>query len=182
VESGSRPADLLTLSDNPEQEEPRISGGSVPGRGSGDLDSTSIYLLDALSAIESDKVHIGLTDSNSSCLIHAPVRPHALRRDAYAAIARAIADLRGVSWRGRWALVGGVCRSPDSVQLGEGRSTWNPGKTYAQGQSAALGLWASSGHKPCEVVEKISQAAAFSQAASTRHVGAATTGPRTTNP
>jgi DNA polymerase III subunit beta len=30
------------------------------------------YLLDALSAIESDRVEIGLTDANSSCLIHAP--------------------------------------------------------------------------------------------------------------
>jgi len=34
------------------------------------------YLLDALSAIESDKVEIGLTDSNSSCLIHAPGVSH----------------------------------------------------------------------------------------------------------
>jgi DNA polymerase-3 subunit beta len=34
------------------------------------------YLLDALGAIESDKVHIGLTDSNSSCLIHAPGTVH----------------------------------------------------------------------------------------------------------
>src|SRR5438876_8529061 len=34
------------------------------------------YLLDALSATESDKVHIGLTDSNSSCLIHAPGTMH----------------------------------------------------------------------------------------------------------
>ena len=32
------------------------------------------YLLDALGAIETDKVEIGLTDSNSSCLIHAPGR------------------------------------------------------------------------------------------------------------
>ena len=30
------------------------------------------YLLDALSAIDSEKVEIGLTDANSSCLIHAP--------------------------------------------------------------------------------------------------------------
>ena len=30
------------------------------------------YLLDALSAIESDRVELGLTDSNSSCLIHSP--------------------------------------------------------------------------------------------------------------
>lgn len=30
------------------------------------------YLLDALGAIEDEKVEIGLTDSNSSCLIHSP--------------------------------------------------------------------------------------------------------------
>jgi DNA polymerase-3 subunit beta len=30
------------------------------------------YLLDALGAIESDKVELALTDSNSSCLIRAP--------------------------------------------------------------------------------------------------------------
>ena len=30
------------------------------------------YLLDALSAIDTDKVELGLTDANSSCLIHSP--------------------------------------------------------------------------------------------------------------
>ena len=30
------------------------------------------YLLDALSAIDSEKIELGLTDSNSSCLIRAP--------------------------------------------------------------------------------------------------------------
>ena len=30
------------------------------------------YLLDALGAIDTDEVEIGLTDSNSSCLIRAP--------------------------------------------------------------------------------------------------------------
>ena len=34
------------------------------------------YLLDALGAIESETVEIGLTDSNSSCLIHAPGTAH----------------------------------------------------------------------------------------------------------
>ena len=34
------------------------------------------YLLDALSATESDKVHIGLTDSKQHCLIHAPGTTH----------------------------------------------------------------------------------------------------------
>ena len=30
------------------------------------------YLLDALAAIETDTVEVGLTDANSSCLIRAP--------------------------------------------------------------------------------------------------------------
>jgi DNA polymerase-3 subunit beta len=30
------------------------------------------YLLDALSAIETDRVELGFTDANSSCLIRAP--------------------------------------------------------------------------------------------------------------
>jgi DNA polymerase-3 subunit beta len=34
------------------------------------------YLLDALAAIESSQVDIGLTDSNSSCLIVAPGDTH----------------------------------------------------------------------------------------------------------
>ena len=30
------------------------------------------YLLDALSSIETDRVELGFTDANSSCLIRAP--------------------------------------------------------------------------------------------------------------
>jgi len=86
------------------------------------------YLLDALSAIESDKVHIGLTDSNSSCLIHAPGTTHT----------RYVVSLCGYSTRYRrshrgviaGALgAGAACRrSPDSVQLGEGRFHVEPGQ------------------------------------------------------
>jgi DNA polymerase-3 subunit beta len=65
--------DLLVIqAHNPEQEEAEdqvevsYQGEEV------EIGFNVNYLLDALSAIESDKVEIGLTDSNSSCLIHAP--------------------------------------------------------------------------------------------------------------
>ncbi|HEY3786745.1 MAG TPA: DNA polymerase III subunit beta [Steroidobacteraceae bacterium] len=69
--------ELLTLqAHNPEQEEAEdqvevsYQGEEV------EIGFNVNYLLDALSAIESDKVEIGLTDSNSSCLIHAPGVTH----------------------------------------------------------------------------------------------------------
>ena len=69
--------DLLTLqAHNPEQEEAEdqvevsYKGEEV------EIGFNVNYLLDALSAIEGDKVQIGLTDSNSSCLIHAPGSTH----------------------------------------------------------------------------------------------------------
>jgi DNA polymerase III subunit beta len=69
--------DLLTLqAHNPEQEEAEdqvevsYKGEEV------EIGFNVNYLLDALSAIEGDKVEIGLTDSNSSCLIHAPGTAH----------------------------------------------------------------------------------------------------------
>jgi DNA polymerase III subunit beta len=69
--------DLLTLqAHNPEQEEAEdqvevsFKGEEV------EIGFNVNYLLDALSAIESDKVEIGLTDSNSSCLITAPGTTH----------------------------------------------------------------------------------------------------------
>jgi DNA polymerase III subunit beta len=70
-------SDLLTLqAHNPEQEEAEdqvevsYKGEEV------EIGFNVNYLLDALSAIEGDKVEIGLTDSNSSCLIHAPGTAH----------------------------------------------------------------------------------------------------------
>jgi DNA polymerase III subunit beta len=69
--------DLLTLqAHNPEQEEAEdqvevsYKGEEV------EIGFNVNYLLDALGAIEGDKVEIGLTDSNSSCLIHAPGTTH----------------------------------------------------------------------------------------------------------
>ena len=67
---------LLIQAHNPEQEEAEdqvevdYKGEEV------EIGFNVNYLLDALSAIESDKVEIGLTDSNSSCLIHAPGTTH----------------------------------------------------------------------------------------------------------
>jgi DNA polymerase III subunit beta len=69
--------DLLTIqAHNPEQEEAEdqvevsYKGEEV------EIGFNVNYLLDALGAIEGDKVEIGLTDSNSSCLIHAPGTAH----------------------------------------------------------------------------------------------------------
>ena len=63
---------LLTLqAHNPEQEEAEdqlevsYEGEEI------EIGFNVTYLLDALSAIESDRVHIALTDSNSSCLVTA---------------------------------------------------------------------------------------------------------------
>ena len=65
--------DLVTLqTHNPEQEEAEDQlevsyvGEEI------EIGFNVNYLLDALAAIETDRVHIGLTDSNSSCLITAP--------------------------------------------------------------------------------------------------------------
>ena len=65
--------DLLTLqAHNPEQEEAEDQV-EVSYRGEEvEIGFNVTYLLDALSAIEGEKVEIGLTDSNSSCLIRAP--------------------------------------------------------------------------------------------------------------
>jgi DNA polymerase-3 subunit beta len=65
--------DLLTVqAHNPEQEEAEdqveVSYKGVEL----DIGFNVTYLLDALSAIDTDRVEIGLTDSNSSCLIRAP--------------------------------------------------------------------------------------------------------------
>jgi DNA polymerase-3 subunit beta len=65
--------DLLTIqAHNPEQEEAEDQVEVVYAGDEVEIGFNVNYLLDALSAIEGDKVEIGLTDSNSSCLIHAP--------------------------------------------------------------------------------------------------------------
>jgi DNA polymerase III subunit beta len=65
--------DLLTLqAHNPEQEEAEDQVEVVYAGDEVEIGFNVTYLLDALSAVEGDKVEIGLTDANSSCLIHAP--------------------------------------------------------------------------------------------------------------
>ncbi len=65
--------DLLTIqAHNPEQEEAEDQVEVVYAGDEVEIGFNVNYLLDALSAIEGDNVEIGLTDSNSSCLIHAP--------------------------------------------------------------------------------------------------------------
>jgi DNA polymerase-3 subunit beta len=72
----ARPDLLVIQAHNPEQEEAEdqvevsYQGEEV------EIGFNVNYLLDALGAIEGDKVEIGLTDSNSSCLIHAPDTTH----------------------------------------------------------------------------------------------------------
>jgi len=72
----ARPDLLVIQAHNPEQEEAEdqvevsYKGEEV------EIGFNVNYLLDALSAIEGEKVEIGLTDSNSSCLIRAPGSTH----------------------------------------------------------------------------------------------------------
>jgi len=68
----ARPGLLTLQAHNPEQEEAEDQV-EVNYRGEEvEIGFNVNYLLDALGAIEGEKVEIGLTDSNSSCLIHAP--------------------------------------------------------------------------------------------------------------
>jgi DNA polymerase III subunit beta len=65
--------DLLTIqAHNPEQEEAEDQIEVAYQGDEVEIGFNVNYLLDALAAIETDKVEIGLTDSNSSCLIRAP--------------------------------------------------------------------------------------------------------------
>ena len=63
---------LIIQAHNPEQEEAEDQVEVVVRGDEVEIGFNVNYLLDALSAIEGDKVEIGLTDANSSCLIHAP--------------------------------------------------------------------------------------------------------------
>lgn len=65
--------DLLTIqAHNPEQEEAEDQVEVSYGGDDVEIGFNVNYLLDALAAIESEKVAIGMTDANSSCLIYAP--------------------------------------------------------------------------------------------------------------
>jgi len=64
---------LLTIqAHNPEQEEAEEEVEVSYSGGEMEVGFNVNYLLDALGAIDTDEVEIGLTDSNSSCLIHSP--------------------------------------------------------------------------------------------------------------
>jgi DNA polymerase-3 subunit beta len=66
-------SDLLTLqAHNPEQEEAEDQIEVAYNGDELEVGFNVNYLLDALSAIDNDKVEIGLTDANSSCLIRSP--------------------------------------------------------------------------------------------------------------
>jgi len=68
----ARPGLLIVQAHNPEQEEAEDQVEVTYKGEEVEIGFNVNYLLDALGAIEGDKVEIGLTDSNSSCLIHAP--------------------------------------------------------------------------------------------------------------
>jgi DNA polymerase-3 subunit beta len=67
---------LVVQAHNPEQEEAEDQVEVTYKGDDVEIGFNVNYLLDALSAIETDKVEIGLTDANSSCLIHAPGVTH----------------------------------------------------------------------------------------------------------
>jgi DNA polymerase-3 subunit beta len=72
----ARPDLLVIQAHNPEQEEAEDQVEVAYQGEEVEIGFNVNYLLDALGAIETDKVEIGLTDSNSSCLIHAPGTTH----------------------------------------------------------------------------------------------------------
>jgi DNA polymerase-3 subunit beta len=64
--------DLLTLqAHNPDQEEAEDQIEVAYAGDEIEIGFNVTYLLDALTAIDTDRVHIALSDSNSSCLITA---------------------------------------------------------------------------------------------------------------
>lgn len=69
--------DLLTIqAHNPEQEEAEDQVEVVYPGEELEVGFNVNYLLDALGAIETQRIELGLTDANSSCLIHAPGVTH----------------------------------------------------------------------------------------------------------
>ena len=67
-----KPDLLMIQAHNPEQEEAEDQIEVAYQGDEVEIGFNVNYLLDALAAIETDKVEIGLTDSNSSCLLRAP--------------------------------------------------------------------------------------------------------------
>jgi DNA polymerase III subunit beta len=67
-----RPDLLMLQAHNPEQEEAEDQLEVVYKGEEVEIGFNVTYILDALAAIDADRVEIGLTDANSSCLIRAP--------------------------------------------------------------------------------------------------------------
>ncbi len=67
---------LVIQANNPEQEEAQDEIEVDYQGGEFEIGFNVNYLLDALSAVESDQVELGFVDSNSSCLIRAPGEEH----------------------------------------------------------------------------------------------------------
>jgi DNA polymerase III subunit beta len=72
----AKPNLLVIQAHNPEQEEAEDQVEVVYDGDEVEIGFNVNYLLDALSAIETEKVEIGLTDANSSCLINSPGVDH----------------------------------------------------------------------------------------------------------
>src|SRR3981189_2478587 len=72
----AKPDLLLIQAHNPEQEEAEDQVQVAYQGEEVEIGFNVNYLLDALGALESEKVEIRLTDSNGSCLIHAPGATH----------------------------------------------------------------------------------------------------------
>ena len=68
----AKPEVLMLQAHNPEQEEAEDQVEVQYGGDEVEIGFNVTYLLDALAAIDTDRVHVGLTDSNSSCLITGP--------------------------------------------------------------------------------------------------------------
>ncbi|MBV9727501.1 MAG: DNA polymerase III subunit beta [Gammaproteobacteria bacterium] len=68
----ARPDLLVVQAHNPEQEEAEDQVEVTYQGEEVEIGFNVNYLLDALGAIETEQVELGLTDSNSSCLIHSP--------------------------------------------------------------------------------------------------------------
>ncbi|MGA9854561.1 MAG: DNA polymerase III subunit beta [Gammaproteobacteria bacterium] len=66
------PKHLKVMAHNPEQEEAEDELEVSYQGNELEIGFNVTYLLDALAALESDQVHVTLTDANSSCLIRAP--------------------------------------------------------------------------------------------------------------
>jgi len=111
-----KPNQLTLQAHNPEQEEAEDQIEVVYAGEEIEIGFNVTYLLDALSVIETSRVNIALTDSNSSCLVTAAEADGAKCRDADAALSRrrATGGHRTWPWRSSICSIYGVSRPPVS--------------------------------------------------------------------